>query len=146
MSILKNRGRRKGKGPKPMHSKKKQKEFEGEEVKSDFLEAAGLKDQSTEDDITSILETQGKSVPKKGYIDQTSMSAAVKRWDSPNKLISPMRNTDKKATKLAQEKFRAEQSKKYGITEKDQKRSEKVKSEKVKLTDEQKATKKATKR
>jgi len=88
MSILKNRGSRKGKGPKPMHSKKEQKKFEGEEVKSDFLEAAGLKNQSTEDDITSILETQGKlGVPKKGYINQTSMSSAVKRWNSTTPLM-----------------------------------------------------------
>lgn len=155
MSILKNRGSRKGKGPKPMHSKKDQKKFEGEEVKSDYLEAAGLKDKSSEDKITSILETQGKPVPKKGYIDQTSMHSAVQRWNSSTPLmqydptgvgskedsgtsnIYTQGAADKglkgaKKRKEAKAEKDAETAKKTGLT------TEEVKKGKV-LTDDQKA-------
>jgi len=71
-----NKGNRKSEGPKPMHSTKKQKEFEEEQGKKE---------------IERFHETGTPNLPdpilKKGYTDQTSMHSAVQRWNSSTPLM-----------------------------------------------------------
>ena len=71
-----NRGNRKGEGPKPMHSKKKQKEFEKEQGKKELERFHKTGDPNPQEPIL-----------KKGYINQTSMDSAVKRWNSSTPLM-----------------------------------------------------------
>jgi len=70
-----NRGNRKGEGPKPMHSKKKQKKFEEEQGKKELERFHETGDPNPQEPIL-----------KKGYIDQTSMHSAVQRWKSDTPL------------------------------------------------------------
>ena len=83
MSILtkrrddnRNKGDRKGKGPKPMQTKKQQKKVEEEQGKKELEKWNLYGDPDHSDPIL-----------KKGYIDQTSMDSAVKRWNSDTPLM-----------------------------------------------------------
>jgi hypothetical protein len=145
-----NRGNRKGEGPKPMHSKKKQKEFEKEQGKKDLERFHETGDPNPQEPIL-----------KKGYINQTSMHSAVQRWNSSTPLMQkdPITGREvehigseftqkgvmdkgkkgRKAKKLEQAKLDAETAKKTGVTQKDIDTSKKAKSPK-KGIDKEKAT------
>ena len=143
-----NRGNRKGEGPKPMHSKKKQKEFEKEQGKKELERFHETGDPNPQEPIL-----------KKGYIDQTSMHSAVQRWNSSTPLMQrdatgvgskteggfsyktsvgdKKGKKAKKALKQEQSKRDAETADTLGLTTEEVERTGKGK--KQKLTDEQKA-------
>lgn len=130
-----NRGNRKGEGPKPMHSKKKQKEFEKEQGKKELEKWNIYGDPDHSDPIL-----------KKGYVDQTSMDSAVKRWKSDTPLMQtesyydPANKGKKKSAEREVAKFGVTKGK--GKTKRAEKR---IAKEAEKQTDEYKAKKKKSK-